>query len=44
MNVIKGTIFPKYWTDNKDSMKSYQGNLIITAPRKIHEAIGGPID
>lgn len=44
VELIKATIYPKYWEDGKASIKYYNGNLVITAPRIVHEAIGGPID
>jgi len=44
VELIKATVYPNYWTDNKASIKYYQGNLIVTAPRIVQEAIGGPID
>ena len=44
VELIKAVVYPTYWTDNKASIKFYNGNLIITGPRRMHEAIGGPID
>jgi hypothetical protein len=28
----------------KGTIRFFNGNLIVTAPRSVHEAIGGPVD
>ena len=44
--LITETVYPDMWVQNggKSSIKFFSGNLIVTAPRSVHEAIGGPID
>jgi len=46
VQLIQETIQPEIWRDNggNASIRYYQGNVIVTAPRSVHEAIGGPID
>jgi hypothetical protein len=46
VTLITETVSPTAWVQNggKASIRFFNGNLIITAPRSIHEAIGGPID
>jgi hypothetical protein len=46
IDVITETVRPEIWDINggKAKIKFFNGTLIITAPRSVHEAIGGPID
>jgi hypothetical protein len=46
VDMIKEIVQPETWIDNggKSSVRVYNGNLIVTAPRSVHEEIGGPID
>jgi hypothetical protein len=46
VDLIVSVISPEIWQDNggKASIRYFNGNLIITAPRSVLEAIGGPID
>ncbi|MCY2954282.1 MAG: hypothetical protein NTU53_20300 [Planctomycetota bacterium] len=46
IDMIKETVQPSVWTDNggKASIRFFNGNLIVTAPRSVHEEINGPID
>jgi hypothetical protein len=44
IELIKATIYPKYWTEGLASIRFYNGALVVTAPRIVHEALGGPID
>jgi hypothetical protein len=46
ITLITETVQPDAWLDNggKATIKYFSGNLIITAPRSIQEAIGGLID
>ena len=46
IDLIVETVSPNVWVQNggKASIRFFNGNLIITAPRSVHEAIGGPID
>jgi hypothetical protein len=46
IDLIVTTVQPNVWVDNggQASVKFFNGNLIITAPRSVHEEIGGPID
>jgi hypothetical protein len=46
VNLIVDTIQPTNWMQNggKASIRLFNGNLIVTATRSMHEAIGGPID
>lgn len=46
VNLIVETVSPNVWTQNggKASIRFFNGNLIVTAPRSVHEQIGGPID
>lgn len=46
IQLIVETVSPSSWVQNggKCSIKFFNGNLIVTAPRSIHEQIGGPID
>jgi len=44
--LIVETIQPDIWRDNGGtaSIRFFNDNLVVTAPRSVHEAIGGPID
>jgi hypothetical protein len=44
--LIEKLIRPEVWRDNGGtaSMDFLNGNLIVTAPRSVQEAIGGPVD
>lgn len=44
--IIMDTIEPNVWDQNGGtaSIRYFQGRLIITAPRRIHELIGGPFE
>jgi len=47
IELIKETVQPDTWKDTgtgKSSIRFFNGNLIVTAPRSVHEEIGGPID
>lgn len=46
ITLITETVFPDCWVQNggKSSIKFFSGNLIITASRSVHEAIGGVVD
>jgi general secretion pathway protein D len=46
MELIRSTVQPDVWQENggKASIHFFNGNLIITAPRSVLEAIGGPFD
>src|SRR5688572_27321855 len=46
IELIQAVVYPDVWAEagGKASIKFFNGNLIITAPRTVHEAIGGPID
>ncbi|HSI36684.1 MAG: hypothetical protein ACAI43_07450 [Phycisphaerae bacterium] len=45
VKLIMETVRPEIWRDNGGtaSIRYHGGHLIITAPRSVHEAIGGPI-
>jgi len=45
VEMIKETIRPEVWRDNGGtaSIKYFRGNLIVTAPRSVHESLDGPI-
>lgn len=45
-SIITGTIEPDIWQENggRSSIRYFRGNLIISAPRRIHELIGGPFE
>jgi hypothetical protein len=40
------TIEPNIWRDNggTSTIRAFRSNLIITAPRRIHERIGGAFE
>lgn len=46
VDLIIDVVEPDTWSDNggPSSIRFFQGNLIVTAPRSVHEQIGGPID
>jgi hypothetical protein len=46
VDLIVQTVYPNMWVQNggKASIRFFNGNLIVTAPRSVHEAIGGPVD
>jgi hypothetical protein len=46
IKLIETVVRPEVWRDNggQASMAYLNGNLIVTAPRSVQEAIGGPID
>lgn len=46
IELIQAVVYPDVWVEagGKSSIRFFNGNLIITAPRSVHEAIGGPID
>jgi hypothetical protein len=46
IKLIETVVRPEVWRDNGGtaSMAYLNGNLIVTAPRSVQEAIGGPVD
>lgn len=44
--MIRDTVRPEIWRENGGtaSIRYFNGFLIVTAPRSVHEALGGPID
>lgn len=46
IELIIDTIQPDVWQENGGSatIRFFQGNLIVKAPRSVHEALGGPSD
>ena len=46
VTLIRETIRPTIWKENGGTaaIRYYNGNLIVTAPRSVHEAIGGPLE
>jgi hypothetical protein len=46
VDLIVETVSPSIWVQNggKATIRFFNGNLIVTAPRSVHEAIGGPVD
>jgi hypothetical protein len=46
IKLIETVVRPEVWRDNggSASMEFLNGNLIVTAPRSVQEAIGGPVD
>jgi hypothetical protein len=46
VTMIRDTVYPDVWRENGGpaSIRYYNGNLIVTASRSVHEALGGPID
>jgi len=46
VQLIVDTVTPSIWVQNggKATIRLFNGNLVVTAPRSVHEQIGGPID
>ena len=46
VKLIMDTVRPEVWRENggTSSIRFFNGNLIVTAPRSVQEAIGGPLD
>ena len=46
MDLIRNIVQPDVWTENggKAAIRYWNGNLIVTAPRSVLEAIGGAFD
>ncbi len=46
MDLIRSVVQPEIWQENggKAVIRYYNGNLVVTAPRSVQEAIGGPFD
>ena len=46
LNLIRDVIYPDIWRENGGpaALRLYRDNLIVTAPRNVHEAIGGTWD
>ena len=46
VQLIRDTIEPTLWKENGGaaSISSFNGNLIVTAPRRVHERIGGALE
>jgi hypothetical protein len=46
LDLIRETIYPDIWRENGGpaSIRMYRDNLVVTAPAKVHEAIGGTWD
>ncbi len=46
VQLIVSTIMPDIWSVNGGtaSVRYFNGSLIVSAPRSVHEALGGPID
>jgi len=46
IDVITDTIQPDIWSTNGGTaaIRYFNGNLIVTAPRSVHEALGGNVD
>ena len=46
VDLIVDTVSPTIWLRNGGMarIRFFDGNLIVTAPRSVHEAIGGPMD
>lgn len=46
VQLIKDTVEPTIWKENGGtaSISSFNGHLIVTAPRRVHERIGGAIE
>lgn len=45
IDLIMETVYPDIWLENggKATIRFFKGNLVVTAPRSVHEAIGGPL-
>lgn len=46
IRLIQDIVQPDIWRDNGGvaSIRYFNGHLVVTAPRSVHEAIGGPVD
>ena len=46
VDVITSTIQPEIWQANGGTaaIRFFNGSLIVTAPRSVHEALGGMVD
>lgn len=46
VQLIKDTVEPTVWKENGGtaSIRAFNGHLIVTAPRRVHERIGGAIE
>jgi hypothetical protein len=46
VDIIQTTIQPEVWIKNGGaaSAQFFNGSLIVTAPRSVHEALGGPVE
>ena len=46
LTLIRDTIYPDLWRENGGtaSIRMFRENLVVTAPRMVHEAIGGTWD
>jgi hypothetical protein len=46
LSLIRDTIYPDIWRENGGtaSMRMWRDSLVVTAPRNVHEAIGGTWD
>jgi hypothetical protein len=46
IKLIEDTIRPEIWRDNGGtaSIRMFNGHLIVTAPRSVHEKLGGRVD
>jgi uncharacterized membrane protein YgcG len=46
LTLIRDTIYPDMWRENGGtaSIRMFRDNLVVTAPRAVHEAIGGTWD
>jgi hypothetical protein len=46
VKMIQEVVRPEIWRENggQASVRYYNGHLVVTAPRSVHEAIGGPIE
>jgi uncharacterized membrane protein YgcG len=46
VTMIRETIRPDIWREagGPASIRYYNGNLVVTAPRSVHEALGGPFE
>lgn len=44
--LIRETVYPDIWRENGGpaSIRYYSGNLVVTAPRSVHEALGGYVE
>jgi hypothetical protein len=46
VKMIQEVVRPEIWRENggQASIRYYNGHLVVTAPRSVHEAIGGPVE